>query len=54
VTSPSMIAEEFYPRKHNGDEVQADLARPLGDEPRGSVVIHHMPDWDPGSIEITC
>lgn len=38
---------------HGGDEVQAYLAQPGGDGPRGGVVvIHHMPGHDRGSKEI--
>jgi carboxymethylenebutenolidase len=37
----------------DGDEVEAYLARPDGDESRGGVVvIHHMPGYDRGSKEI--
>lgn len=33
--------------------MQAYLARPVGDDPIGDViVVHHMPDWDEGSVEI--
>ena len=49
-----MIAEEIYYRGHEGVQVQAYVARPLGDGPFGSViVIQHMPGWDAGIIEIT-
>jgi carboxymethylenebutenolidase len=38
---------------HGGDEIQAYLARPEGDGPRGGVVvIHHMPGYDRGTKEI--
>jgi carboxymethylenebutenolidase len=38
----------------NGDEIEAYLARPDGDERRGGVVvIHHMPGFDRASKEIT-
>lgn len=38
---------------HGGDEVQAYLARPDGDDRRGSVVvIHHMPGYDRATKEI--
>jgi carboxymethylenebutenolidase len=38
---------------HGGDEVQAYLARPEGDGPRGGVVvIHHMPGYDRATKEI--
>ena len=53
MTYRSMTAEEITYRGHNDDEVQAYLARPEGAGPRGSVVvIHHMPGWDEGSVEI--
>ncbi|MET0133715.1 MAG: dienelactone hydrolase family protein [Kibdelosporangium sp.] len=38
---------------HGGDEIEAYLARPLRDGPRGSVVvIHHMPGYDAATKEI--
>jgi carboxymethylenebutenolidase len=38
---------------HGGDQVEAYLARPAGDGPRGGVVvIHHMPGFDRASKEI--
>ena len=38
---------------HNGDEIEAYLARPLSDAPRGGVVvIHHMPGYDEWSKEV--
>jgi carboxymethylenebutenolidase len=38
---------------HGGDEIEAYLARPLSDAPRGGVVvIHHMPGYDEGTKEI--
>lgn len=37
-----------------GDEVEAYLAQPLDQEPRGGVVvIHHMPGYDAGMLEAT-
>ena len=37
-----------------GDEIEAYLAQPLDEDPRGGVVvIHHMPGYDEGSKEIT-
>jgi carboxymethylenebutenolidase len=37
-----------------GDEVEAYLAVPLDEQPRGGVVvIHHMPGYDQGTLEIT-
>lgn len=38
----------------NGDQIEAYLARPLDSAPRGGVVvIHHIPGYDEGSLEIT-
>src|SRR5215469_9172486 len=38
---------------HNGDEIEAYLARPTSDTPRGGVVvIHHMPGYDSWSKEV--
>ncbi|MET8156581.1 dienelactone hydrolase family protein [Sphaerisporangium sp. NPDC005289] len=38
---------------HEQAELEAYLARPLGDRPRGGVVvIHHMPGYDEGTKEI--
>jgi carboxymethylenebutenolidase len=38
---------------HHGDEIEAYLARPLSDAPRGGVVvIHHMPGYDEWSKEV--
>jgi carboxymethylenebutenolidase len=38
---------------HGGDVIEAYLARPLSDAPRGGVVvIHHMPGYDEGTKEI--
>jgi carboxymethylenebutenolidase len=38
---------------HDGDEIEAYLARPQGDERRGGVVvIHHMPGYDRATKEI--
>ncbi|HEX4721655.1 MAG TPA: dienelactone hydrolase family protein [Pseudonocardiaceae bacterium] len=38
---------------HGGDEIEAYLARPLSDAPRGGVVvIHHMPGYDIQTKEI--
>jgi carboxymethylenebutenolidase len=39
---------------HGGDEIEAYLASPDGDGPRGGVVvIHHMPGYDRATKEIT-
>ncbi|MBI2856305.1 MAG: dienelactone hydrolase family protein [Chloroflexi bacterium] len=49
-----MLAETVYHTGHNGDEVEAYFARPLGAGPYpGVVVIHHMPGWDEATKEIT-
>src|SRR5690349_24116512 len=38
----------------DGDEIEAYLAEPLDAEPAGGVVvIHHMPGYDQGTLEIT-
>lgn len=39
---------------HEGAGLEAYLARPLGDRPRGGVVvIHHLPGYDEGTKQIT-
>lgn len=49
-----MMAESVRIAGHDGDEIAAYLARPLGPGPYpGVVVIHHMPGWDAGTKEIT-
>ncbi|WP_405774786.1 dienelactone hydrolase family protein [Streptomyces sp. NBC_00859] len=51
--SDSLTAETIRLAGHNGDEIEAYLARPQGGSPRGGVVvIHHMPGYDRGSKEI--
>jgi len=41
-------------RGHEGDMIEAYLARPAGAGPfPGVVVVHHMPGWDEGTMEIT-
>jgi len=48
-----MLAETIFHTGHDGDNIQAYLARPLGSGPYPSViVIHHMPGWDEASKEI--
>ncbi len=50
----AMLAETVCMRGHQGDEIDAYLARPLGAGPYpGVVVIHHMPGWDEASKELT-
>lgn len=48
-----MLAEAVNIRGHEGDLIDAYVARPLGGGPfPGVLVIHHMPGWDEGSKEI--
>ncbi len=48
-----LIAETVNIRGHNGDLIDAYLARPLGAGPHPAVVlIHHMPGWDAASKEM--
>src|SRR5215813_3545824 len=49
-----MIAETVTMRGHNGDVINAYVARPLGAGPfPGMVVIHHVPGWDEWYRECT-
>src|ERR1022692_3296401 len=49
----SLSAQTALITGHNGDEVEAYVARPAGDGPRGGVVvIHHMPGYDRATKEI--
>ncbi|HEV3055320.1 MAG TPA: dienelactone hydrolase family protein [Solirubrobacteraceae bacterium] len=51
--SDSMTAQTVVINGYDGDEVQAYLARPDAEGPRGGmIVIHHMPGYDRGSKEI--
>ena len=51
--SESLTAETIRITGHDGDEVEAYLARPAGDGARGGVVvIHHMPGYDRATKEI--
>jgi carboxymethylenebutenolidase len=51
--SESLRAETVQIAGHRGDEIEAYLARPAGEESRGGVVvIHHMPGYDRGTKEI--
>src|SRR5207249_9461811 len=48
------IAETVSMKGHNGDAINAYLARPLGAGPfPGMVVIHHAPGWDEWYRECT-
>jgi carboxymethylenebutenolidase len=48
-----MLAESVTIRGHEGDEIAAYYARPLGPGPfPGVVVIHHMPGWDEWTREV--
>jgi carboxymethylenebutenolidase len=49
----AMMAETVKIIGHQGDEVEAYLARPLTPEPTGGVVvIHHMPGYDESTKEM--
>src|SRR6201996_5354084 len=51
--SDSLCAETIQISGHGGDEIEAYVARPVGGDPRGGVVvIHHMPGYDRGTKEI--
>src|ERR1700678_1899441 len=51
--SGSLCAETVLIAGEGDDEVEAYLARPAGEEPRGGVVvIHHMPGYDRATKEI--
>jgi carboxymethylenebutenolidase len=51
--SDSLTAETIKITGHDGEEIEAYLARPGGDEARGGVVvIHHMPGYDRATKEI--
>jgi carboxymethylenebutenolidase len=50
----AMLAETVNICGHEGDMIDAYLARPTGAGPYpGVVVIHHMPGWDEATKEIT-
>lgn len=50
----AMMAETVTIGGHDGDRIEAYLARPLGPGPYGGVVvIHHMPGYDAATKEIT-
>ncbi|MDQ1394627.1 MAG: carboxymethylenebutenolidase [Acidimicrobiaceae bacterium] len=47
-------AETVQVSGHDGDQIEAYLAQPLGAGPFGAVVvIHHLPGYDEASLEIT-
>ncbi len=49
----ALLAETVYMRGHQGDQIDAYLARPFGAGPSpGVVIIHHMPGWDGPTKEI--
>lgn len=49
----ALFAETVLIRGHQGDQIDAYLARPVGAGPYGGVVIiHHMPGWDGPTKEI--
>jgi carboxymethylenebutenolidase len=51
--SDALRAETVTITGHDGDEIEAYLARPLSDRPRGGVVvIHHMPGYDEATKEM--
>src|SRR5579859_1096936 len=51
--SGSMTTETIRVTGHGGDEIEAYLARPSEEGPRGGVVvIHHMPGYDRATKEI--
>src|ERR1700761_8995332 len=52
--SDSLTADTIQITGHGDDLVEAYIARPAGDGPRGGVVvIHHMPGYDRATKEIT-
>ena len=54
VSYRAISGETIQMRGHKGDMIDAYVARPTGSGKfPGVVVIHHMPGWDEGSIEIT-
>jgi carboxymethylenebutenolidase len=49
----AMMAETVNMHGHQGDLIDAYLARPMGPGPYpGVVIIHHMPGWDEATKEI--
>ncbi|HEY4910650.1 MAG TPA: dienelactone hydrolase family protein, partial [Methylomirabilota bacterium] len=53
MTYEAQIAETVLIRGHQGDQIDAYLARPLNALLyAGVVIIHHMPGWDGANKEI--
>jgi carboxymethylenebutenolidase len=49
----ALFAETVLMRGHQGDQIDAYLARPMGvGAAPGMVIIHHMPGWDGPTKEI--
>src|SRR3954471_14582509 len=54
MTYTGITTDTVKMRGHNGDEIDAYVARPQGDGPfPGVVVIHHAPGWDEWTLEVT-
>ncbi len=54
VLHPGMTTETIQITGHNGDEIDAYVARPEGPGPFATVLVaHHMPGWDEWCIEVT-
>ncbi len=54
VVYSALSGETVQMRGHQGDMIDAYVARPTGSGPYpGVVVVHHMPGWDEPTIEIT-
>jgi carboxymethylenebutenolidase len=54
VKDDAIQAETITMTGHGGDQIEAYLARPLSQQPRGGVVvIHHMPGYDAATKEMT-
>jgi carboxymethylenebutenolidase len=53
MTYEALFAETVLMRGHQGDQIDAYLARPMGvGAAPGMVIIHHMPGWDGPTKEI--
>ena len=54
ILHPAMSAETIQITGHNGDAIDAYVAKPSGDGPFAAVLVaHHMPGWDEWCIEVT-